>query len=95
MGVSKDTVADRPQRILVVLPSWVGDFVMATPTLRALRTRFASSSITFCGRRVLDDLIAGSAWKDALVHWEPKRRALYIELASPKRIGTTRDSVAS
>ena len=56
-----------------MLPSWVGDFVMATPTLRALRRRYPEASIMFCGRPVLDDLIAGSGWNDDLVHWEPKR----------------------
>ena len=30
----------QPHRILVILPTWVGDFVMATPLLRAIRTRF-------------------------------------------------------
>ena len=46
--------------------------MMATPMLRALRTRFDHASITFCGRPVMDDLIAGGAWNDDVVHWEPK-----------------------
>ena len=32
-------------RILVVMPNWVGDVVMATPALRALRERFADAHI--------------------------------------------------
>jgi heptosyltransferase-2 len=65
---------DQPGRILVVLPSWVGDLVMATPTLRALRKRFAGALITFCARPVLADVIAGARWADEVVHWEPKRK---------------------
>jgi len=33
----------QPRRITVFLPNWVGDAVMATPALRALRKGFASS----------------------------------------------------
>jgi heptosyltransferase-2 len=70
----RTSTVHQPRRILVVLPSWVGDFVMATPTLLGLRARFAEASITFCGRPVLHDLIAGGGWNDDLVHWDPKRR---------------------
>ena len=47
---------------------------MATPTLRALRTRFAEASITFLGRPILADLVAGGGWADQVIEWEPKRR---------------------
>ena len=67
-------LADHPQRILVVLPSWVGDFVMATPALRALRARFADASITLLARPMIAELVAGGGWADAVVQWEPKRR---------------------
>jgi len=70
-----------PKRILVVLPSWVGDFVMATPTLRALRQRYREAHIAFLARPMLGDLIAGSDWADEVLHWEPKgsdRRGLRL-----------------
>src|SRR5947208_2975241 len=35
-----------PQRILVVQPSWVGDAVMATPALRALRELYPRAQIS-------------------------------------------------
>lgn len=35
-----------PRRVLVVMPTWLGDCVMATPTLAKLRERFASSHLT-------------------------------------------------
>ena len=48
-----------PRSILVVLPTWVGDFVMATPTLRAIRRRFGDAHITFLIEPNLRDLAGG------------------------------------
>jgi len=48
-----------PQRIYVRLPSWVGDVVMATPALRALRDRFPSAEIWAEGRRPVAPLVSG------------------------------------
>ena len=61
-----------PERVLVVLPTWVGDFVMATPTLRAIRNRFATSKITFLAEENLEDLIRGGDWMDDVCAWPPK-----------------------
>ena len=47
-------------RILVRLPSWVGDAVMATPALRALRRRFPQSTIAVMGAAHLEPLLAGT-----------------------------------
>lgn len=41
-----------PPDIVVILPNWVGDVVMATPALRALRSRFTHSRITLVGKQV-------------------------------------------
>ncbi|MCH7814338.1 MAG: lipopolysaccharide heptosyltransferase II [Planctomycetes bacterium] len=64
----------QPKRILIVLPNWVGDVVMATPVLRALRDRFAGASICYLARPMMNDLLAGSGWADEVVNWEPKGR---------------------
>jgi heptosyltransferase-2 len=55
------------QRILVVQPSWVGDAVMATPTLRALRGAFPSAHISYLLRRYVKPLYAGMPWADQLI----------------------------
>lgn len=47
------------QRIAVRLPTWVGDAVMATPALRALRAGFPSAHICVEGRPALRDLLDG------------------------------------
>ena len=36
-----DHLQPDPQRILIIMPTWVGDVVMTTPALRALRERFS------------------------------------------------------
>ncbi len=63
-----------PRSILVVLPTWVGDFVMATPTLRAIRSRFDRAHIAFLTEPNLRDLIDGGDWMDECVDW-PARDA--------------------
>src|SRR6185369_9281464 len=55
------------QRILVVQPSWVGDAVMATPTLRALREHFPDAHISYLLRRYVKPIYAGMPWADKLI----------------------------
>jgi len=50
---------DAPDRILVRAPTWVGDAVMATPALRALRAAHPGAKITVEGRPVLAELLGG------------------------------------
>ena len=62
-----------PRSILVVLPTWVGDFVMATPALGAIRQRFAGAHITFLIEPNLRALAAGGKWMDECVEWPRKK----------------------
>src|SRR5580704_11891247 len=55
------------ERILVVQPSWVGDAVMATPTLRALRAAYPTAHISYLMRRYVKPLYAGMPWADQLI----------------------------
>ena len=52
-------------RLLVVLPSWVGDAVMATPALRALRESLPGVRIEGLGRPGLDAVLDGVPFLDA------------------------------
>ncbi|MGD2108200.1 MAG: glycosyltransferase family 9 protein [Phycisphaerae bacterium] len=72
MARTKVMVNSDPESILVVLPTWVGDFVMATPTLRAIRGRFAESRIVFLIEPNLRDLVRGGDWMDECVEWPAK-----------------------
>ncbi|MCC6230599.1 MAG: glycosyltransferase family 9 protein [Phycisphaerales bacterium] len=55
----RDAPALRPLRLLVVVPSWVGDAVMATPTFRFLRDTLKGSFIGALVRPGIDQLLAG------------------------------------
>src|SRR5688572_1446802 len=58
---------DGPSRILVVQPSWVGDAVMATPALRALRELCPTAHIAYLMRRYVKPLYAGMPWADQII----------------------------
>jgi len=61
-------------RLLVALPNWVGDVVLATPVLAALRARFAAARITYLLRPYVREVVAGGGWHDDEVYW-PEARA--------------------
>lgn len=83
---------DHPARILVVLPKWVGDLVLTTPALRALRERFADAHVAFLVRSHLTEVLSGGDWMDEVIHWptrrgksRPKRRQGFLGLAAKLR----------
>jgi heptosyltransferase-2 len=82
-----------PQRILVVQPSWVGDAVMATPMLRALRQRFPQAHIAYLMKRYVKPLYSGMPWADQLITYRTgKTRAKagkgeFFDLAARLRTG--------
>lgn len=62
-----------PRRLLVVLPSWVGDAAMATPALRALRELYPESRITYLLREYVRPVIDGAPWHDRLIVVRPRK----------------------
>lgn len=62
------------RRLLVVLPSWVGDVVMATPTLRALRELYPDAKITYLAKSYVRPLVDGSPWHDRVIVVRPRRK---------------------
>jgi heptosyltransferase-2 len=66
---------DAPRHIVVILPRWVGDFVMSTPMLRAVRQHFGSGTrITGVLKPMYAELLEGSAWLDELVFYDRRSR---------------------
>lgn len=57
------------RRVLVVIPNWVGDVVLATPVLAALRAHFAGARITYLLRKYVGEIVDGGGWHDEVVHW--------------------------
>lgn len=64
-----------PRHILVVLPNWVGDVVLATPSLMALRRRYPAARIGYLARAYVADVLSGCSWHDELLHWPDARGA--------------------
>ncbi len=62
-------------RIGLFLPNWIGDVVMATPTLRALRHHFGErAQLVGVMRPYVADVLAGTTWLDESLVYE--RRSL-------------------
>jgi len=72
MARASDNSGADPDRLLVVMPSWVGDVVMATPALRALRRRFPETHISLLIKSNAREVVAGLPGVDDVIEW-PKR----------------------
>lgn len=71
-------------RLVVVMPTWVGDTVMATPSLRALRLALPKTEIVGLMRPEFVDLLRGTTFCDRL---EPSdHRGLLAPIASARTI---------
>jgi heptosyltransferase-2 len=71
-------VPQSPIRLLIVLPSWVGDIVMATPALRLLRDRLPGTLIGALARPGAEEILAGA---DLIDQFELRREGMM----GPKR----------
>ncbi len=60
-------VASAPRHLLVVLPNPIGDAVMATPALRALREQLPDTRITWAGRPGPQAALEGLDFRDGVV----------------------------
>ncbi len=80
-----------PQKILVVQPSWVGDAVMATPTLRAIRQLYPNAHIAYLMKRYVKQIYAGMPWADQLITYRTGKtkakagKGQFFELAARLR----------
>jgi len=70
--------------IVVILPRWVGDLVMSTPLLRAVRDHFGPTArITGVLKPMFAELLEGTRWLDRVVLYDrrsrdPSRRFLAV-----------------
>jgi heptosyltransferase-2 len=56
-----------PKKILIVQPNWVGDAVMATPMLRAVRQFYPDAHIAYLMRRYVKPMYTGLPYADQLL----------------------------
>ena len=55
------------ERLLVVMPTWLGDAVMAMPTLRALRELYPKAHIAALARSTVRPAIDPCPWVDRFI----------------------------
>ncbi len=69
-----------PQNILVRMPNWIGDLVMATPVLTDLRKAFPKASITaMCRKPICDLLKQDAAINELFCYTKPQNEFLRRE----------------
>jgi len=56
----------------IFLPNWVGDAVMATPALRAVRRQYPQATIVGLLRPPIDQVLAGTPWLDRVLPYDPR-----------------------
>jgi heptosyltransferase-2 len=61
--------------VAVMLPNWIGDVVMATPTLRALRKHLGpTANLVGVLRPYAAGVLEGTPWLDETLYYDPKSR---------------------
>ena len=75
MSLDDPRYIPKAQRILVVLPTWVGDVVMSTAFLEALYKRFPDARISLLMNRHMFGLLEGSPWVDHPYFWPPRNKS--------------------
>ncbi len=67
------------KNILIRMPNWIGDFVMATPILSDLRKKFPSASITVMAKDPLVSLLEKDPEVDELFSFRRNKAVLREE----------------
>ena len=58
-------------KIVVFLPNWIGDAVMATPALAAIRNGYPAAEIVAVLRSYVGDVLTGTGLVDRVIEWNP------------------------
>ena len=74
-----------PSKIVVFCPNLIGDTVMATPALRALRRGFPGATIVGVIKPHVAATLDGLPFFDRLIRFDPKARDRRFRTASPMR----------
>lgn len=66
-GSRSNPAAPKPPRVLIFLPSWLGDTIMATPAMALVRHALPKSVLIALGRPGMNELLSGIDWLDDVV----------------------------
>lgn len=61
-------------KIAVFLPNWIGDAVMATAALRAIRHQYPEAEMVTIQRPYVVDVLDGLDFVDRKISWQPKQK---------------------
>lgn len=79
--------------IALFMPNWIGDAVMATPAIRAVRAHYPNAYLQAVCPPYMQDLFAGSPWFDAIVRYDRKDRRGWWKTVSALRSARTEAAV--
>lgn len=82
-----------PKHILAFVPNWLGDVVMCTPALRAVKRRFPACHLTAAGRAGCCAVLEGLPWIDTLLPL-PERPGFFKTLALRSALRAVRPDAA-
>lgn len=68
--------------VLAIAPNWLGDVVMCTPALRALKRRFPGHELVVAAQKSGGDLLAGLPWIDRFLTMPGKPRLADMRAAA-------------
>ena len=69
--------------VCIMLPNWIGDVVMATPALRAIKSRFGEQAhIVGLMRPYVSKVLEGTDWLDEHLYYDGKKRGAWLRMAS-------------
>jgi heptosyltransferase-2 len=69
----RNTTPANTKRLLVVLPNWVGDVVLATPALRAIREHYRGSHVAYVMRPYVREVLEPCRWCDEVSFWSKSK----------------------
>ena len=87
------TVSADPKRILIRMPNWVGDCVMATPALDRIRRRFPNAHIALAAKGYVTKVLKDGPWADEVIEI-PGESGLVALAASARRLRRRRFCMA-
>lgn len=76
--------------IALFLPNWIGDVVMATPAVRAVRARFPAAKLVAVCKPYVTDVLAGSPWFDDVIPFDRRGAAVRAARAVVGRLARHR-----
>jgi heptosyltransferase-2 len=59
-------------QLMVLMPNWIGDAVMATPALRAVRAMVPGARLVGVMRPLIAELLAGTHFFDQIIYYDPR-----------------------